>query len=183
MKVCARLNNLKSTPRKMRLVAHTVAGLSVADATIELSKQVRRGSDPMAKLLKSAVANAENNFGLDPGNLYVASVVVNEGTRLKRSQPRAFGRATTVLRRLSKITLTLDERVEGMNRRKVKPGAAVVPVEAPTESEREAESREAEASQTEHHLQVEEKKRDTAMKAEVKDRTNAVKRTYQRKSF
>jgi len=65
----------------------------------------------------SAVANAENNFGLDKDNLYVYEVIVGAGPTLKRWMPKAFGRAGEILKRTSKIKLVLEERVEGKGRK------------------------------------------------------------------
>ncbi len=119
MKVHASLKNLRISPRKVRLVAHVIIGLSANSAVIELSKQVKRASDPMLDLLKSAIANAKNNFGLDEENLYVASVFVGDGLKIKRFTPKAFGRATPIIRRSSNVKIVLEEREEGKNRRTV----------------------------------------------------------------
>jgi large subunit ribosomal protein L22 len=188
MKVEARLNNLKIAPRKVRLVTRSIAGMPVGDALIELGKQVKRSSEPMEKLLRSAIANAENNFGLDKSNLFVESVFVNEGTRLKRFQPHAFGRATPVFRRLSKIVLVLDEQVEGLNRKvrtvaEAKEKTVTIPAEEDAVSEKETIAREQEAKKVDEHLKLDEKKREVSMKQEMKERKNVVKKTYQRKSF
>lgn len=178
MQVTARLNNLQVTPRKTRLVAKSIVGMSVASADIELSKQVKRSSEPMRKLLASAVANADHNLGLDRGNLYVETVVVGDGMRLKRFKPRAFGRAAQIIRRFSHVTITLSEVVEGLNRKKVKkeqPGK---------KSEKKPE--EAKAPKEASLLAADEKKETkkvTSIKQEAKTRNNTVKRTYQRKSF
>ena len=120
MQVSAKLNNLKIAPRKVRLVAHVIKGMSADAALTELSKQVKRSSEPMSKLLRSAIANAEHNFGLDSSNLFVSSVLVGDGKRLKRWQPRAFGRANQILHRLSNITLVVEERIEGLNRKETR---------------------------------------------------------------
>ena len=120
MQVTARLKNLQTTPRKTRLVARSIVGMSVSAADIELSKQVKKSSGPMRKLLGSAVANAEHNFGLDHDNLYVVSVEVGDGMRLKRYRPRAFGRAAQIIRRFCHVTLVVAEVVEGLNRREAK---------------------------------------------------------------
>lgn len=179
MQVSAKLNNLKVAPRKVRLVADSIVGMPVSAALVELGKQVKRSSEPMEKLLKSAVANAENNFGLDRMNLYVFSVQVGEGTRLKRWMPRAFGRANPILRRLSKITLVLEETVEGLNRKDVKKSVAAETVEEKGKSEGKTPE---EVSLLEAD-EKKEAKRETSVKQEMKNRQNAVKRTYQRKSF
>lgn len=117
MKVIAKLNNLRISPRKVRLVTNSIKGVDVNKALSDLSFLVKRSSLPIEKLLKSAIANAENNFGLDRSNLYVYDVQVGEGSTLKRWLPRAFGRATPLLKKSSKINLVLEERVEGKNRK------------------------------------------------------------------
>ena len=111
MRVEATLSNLRIAPRKMRLVTHSIIGLPVALAFIQLRRQVKRGSTPLFTLLKSAVANAKNNFKLSEETLYVKEVRVLDGVRLKRYTPKAFGQATQILRRTSKIQMILDERI------------------------------------------------------------------------
>lgn len=110
MQVTARLNNLRIAPRKVRLVAHSIKGLPVQAALIRLKQEVQRSAEPMRVLLDSAIANATNNFKLDKATLYVAEVRVMDGLRLKRFTPKAFGSATPILKRSSKITIVLDER-------------------------------------------------------------------------
>lgn len=117
MQVKASLKNLRTSPRKVRLVANSIVGMSASQALLQLSNTVKKTSTPMDKLLRSALANAENNFGLDKNNLFVESVLVGEGPRLKRWLPRAHGRATLILKRTSQIDLTLEEIVEGKNRK------------------------------------------------------------------
>ncbi len=117
MKVTAQLNNIRIAPRKSRLVARLVKGMNVSEALGQLDVNVKKTSSFMAKLLNSAVANGENNFGLDKNNLYVYDVLVGEGPVLKRWMPKAFGRAGRILKRTSKIKLTLEERIEGKGRK------------------------------------------------------------------
>ena len=118
MKVTATLSNVHVSPRKARLVAGLVRGLGVAEARVQLQKSVKKMSDPLAKLLESAVANAENNFSLDKKNLRVVRIDVNEGQKLKRFMPRAQGRATPIWRRLSHVTIVLEgELIEKTTRR------------------------------------------------------------------
>lgn len=119
MQVNAKLDNLRKSPRKVRLVADLLRGLEVAKAESQL-KFLMKGSAPhFEKILKSAVANAENNFGLDKDNLYIKDVIVNEGGKLKRWLPRAHGRASLILKRTSHIEIILAEIVEGKGRKKV----------------------------------------------------------------
>lgn len=116
MKVQAKLKNLRISARKTRLVTRGMVGVDAREAVIQLSKQVKKSSGPIAILLKSAMANAVNNFGLAEENLYVADIQVGEAATLKRWLPRAFGRATPLLRRGCHITIILDEKVEGKDR-------------------------------------------------------------------
>jgi large subunit ribosomal protein L22 len=117
MKVKAKLSNIRISPRKVRLVTDSVKGLDVEPALIQLDHTVKRANEPLYKLIKSAIANAENNFGLDRSNLYISDIQVGEGTKLKRWLPRAYGRASQLIKRSSHIFLVLDERVEGKNRK------------------------------------------------------------------
>lgn len=117
MQVSAKLNNLRIAPRKTRLVANLIKGLDTEDALRQLDVVVKGGSLPFKKLLLSAVANAENNFGLDKNNLYVFNAIVGDGPVLKRWRPRAFGRAGRILKRTSKMEIILEERIEGKGRK------------------------------------------------------------------
>ena len=113
MKVKAKLNNLRVSPRKVRLVANLVRGLDVANAKTQLNFLIKRSSTPMLKLLNSAVANAKHNFELEESNLYISELFVCEGPTLKRIMPRAMGRAFHIRKRTSHITLVLEEKSVG----------------------------------------------------------------------
>jgi large subunit ribosomal protein L22 len=117
MKVSAKLNNLRIAPRKSKLVADLIRGLDIDDALTQLDYTVKRSSPYMKKLLESAIANAENNFGLDRSNLYIFNVVIGAGPTFKRWMPRAYGRASMILKRSSKINIILEERIEGKGRK------------------------------------------------------------------
>ncbi len=117
MKVTATLKNLRMSPRKVRLVTRSIVGMNCSVALIQLQNLVKKTSNPLEKLLRSAIANAENNFGLDKDNLFVNNIQVGGGPSLKRWLPRAQGRATLILKRTSQIDLELEERVEGKNRK------------------------------------------------------------------
>lgn len=116
-KVTAKLNNIRIAPRKARLVATFVKGMDVAEAVAQLDANVKRTGPFMKKLILSAVANGENDFGFDKDNLFVSDVQVGAGPTMKRWMPKAFGRAGHILKRTSKISLTLEERVEGKGRK------------------------------------------------------------------
>ena len=104
----AKINYLKITPRKVRLIANTLKGLSVQEAEAQLLLRVQRSATPLLKLLRSAVANAKN-AKLDVSKLMISTILVNKGPMLKRSLPRAMGRATPILKRMSHVVLVLSE--------------------------------------------------------------------------
>ena len=105
------LTNYRQSPRKVRLVADLIKGKRVSVADTELSFLVKRASLPMKKLLQSAVANATAQ-GINVEDLIVKEVRVDKGTVLKRSTPRAFGRASQILKRNSHVMLVLGVKEE-----------------------------------------------------------------------
>jgi large subunit ribosomal protein L22 len=117
MKVSATLYNLRTAPRKSKLVADLIKGMDVQVALDQLDSTVKKTSLPLKKLLQSAITNGENNFGLDKNNLYVLDVIVMSGPMLKRWMPKAFGRAGEILKRTSVLKIVLEEREEGKGRK------------------------------------------------------------------
>jgi len=109
MEVKASLKYLRTSPRKVRLVTDLIKGLPVQNAEAQLNHLSKKSSLPVLKLLKSAVANAENNFQLDKSNLYIKIARVDEGPALKRWRARARGSAYTIKKRTSHIFIILDE--------------------------------------------------------------------------
>jgi large subunit ribosomal protein L22 len=110
MPATAKLSMFRSTPRKTRLVADLIRGKNVVDAEAILKFTDRRTAKPILKLLQSAKANAVNNHDMFEDTLFVSKILVNEGPRIKRSLPRARGRADMLLKRTCHIEVTLDER-------------------------------------------------------------------------
>ena len=104
------LSNYRQSPRKVRLVANAIKGKSVAAAEMELRFMVKRAASPLEKLLASAVANAVNQAGLNKENLFIKELRVDKGVVLKRSIPRAFGRASAINKRSSHVILVLGEK-------------------------------------------------------------------------
>jgi large subunit ribosomal protein L22 len=102
--------DVRVTPRKVRLVIDLVRGKSVADALGILSRVNRAASTPVSKLIKSAAANATNNFGLDKDTLYVADIQASDGIRMKRFEPRGKGSSSPLIKRRANITVTIKER-------------------------------------------------------------------------
>jgi len=107
--VRAMLKNFRMSPRKVREVADIIRGKSAGDAKNILEFTPRKSALAMKKLLDSAIANAENNFNMDPDTLYVKTVLVDDGQTMKRFVPRAQGRAARILKRSSHITIELAE--------------------------------------------------------------------------
>jgi len=101
---------VRVSPRKARRVIDLVRGRSVADALDILRWAPQTASEPVAKVIASAAANAQNNNGLDPATLVVATVYADEGPTAKRIRPRAQGRAFRIRRRTSHITVVLESR-------------------------------------------------------------------------
>jgi len=109
-KVTAQLNNLRIAPRKVRLVADRVRGVQVDKAIGLLQYDLRKTAGPLQKLLKSAVSNAQNDFKLKSEDLYIVDMTVGEGPTLKRWTPRAYGRASKILKRTSRVRVVLSEK-------------------------------------------------------------------------
>jgi len=112
MEIKAKLKNLRISPRKVRLVTSLIKGLKTEDAINQLSFLNKKSTLPVSKLIKSAVASAENNFELEKDNLFIKEIRVDEGVKLKRWMPKARGRATTIRKRTSQIDLVIGEIVD-----------------------------------------------------------------------
>ena len=102
--------NVRITPRKARLVMDLVRGKDVKDALGILMNTNRAASELVIKLIKSAAANAVNNFGMDEESLYVAQIWANDGLRMKRYLPRAKGSASGLVKRNSHLYVVVKMR-------------------------------------------------------------------------
>ena len=102
--------NVRLTPRKARLVIDLVRGKSVKEALGILANTNRAASLPVTKLIKSAAANAVNNFGMDEDSLYIAQIWANDGLRMKRYLPRAKGSASGLVKRNCHMTVVVKMR-------------------------------------------------------------------------
>ena len=110
MEAKAYLRDLRITPRKVKIVLDLIRGKDAATAVAILQNTPNAPAALVLKLLKSAMANAENNHNMDKNNLYVAECFVTPGPTLKRVMPRAQGRAFRILKRTSHITVVLKEK-------------------------------------------------------------------------
>lgn len=120
MQVKANLNYLRMSPKKVRWVAALVRGMKVDAALVQLNYLNKAAKKPVIKLLNSAIANAEHNFNLKRENLFIKVLRVDMAGALKRWTPKAHGRATPIMKRLSHVILILDELVPTKKKAAVK---------------------------------------------------------------
>ena len=106
----AKLSYARISSRKVKTVIDLIRNKNAGEALAILKLTPKAASELVEKLLKSAIANAENNHGMDVEKLYVAEIFANQGPTLKRVRPRAQGRAFRIRKRTSHITVVLKER-------------------------------------------------------------------------
>jgi large subunit ribosomal protein L22 len=111
--VTAHARDLHIAPRKMRLVTNLVKGMNALDAITQLQHTEKKASPMLIKLIQSAVANAKNNFSMDPQHLFIKSITADMGKVMKRYFPRARGSAFEIKRKMSHINIVLEERKKG----------------------------------------------------------------------
>ncbi len=112
METKAQARFVRIAPRKARIVIDLVRGKGVDDALSILAYTPKKGSEIIERVLRSAIANAENNHDMSRDALFISRAYVDEGPTLKRFRPRAMGRATRIRKRTSHITVALREREE-----------------------------------------------------------------------
>jgi large subunit ribosomal protein L22 len=110
MEVKARLKFVRVSPRKAQLVADLVRGKGSEEAVNILTFTKKAAAKIIIKLLKSAIANATQKKNIDVDRLFIKKITVDQGPTMKRFQPRALGRATTIRKRTSHINIVLDEK-------------------------------------------------------------------------
>lgn len=98
---------LRIAPRKTRLLADVIRGLGVNEAEARLVLASQRSGTPLLKLLRSAIANAKNNFKIDPAKLFVKTITVDQGPKFRRFMPRARGSVSKIEKKTSHVNLTL----------------------------------------------------------------------------
>ena len=110
MEVTAKATRIRISPRKARLVVDMVRGKKVTDA-IEIMRFVpNRAAVDIEKLLKSVAANAENNYDLDPEDLWIKAIYADDAPQMRRFKPKSRGRVGRILRRSCHITVIAEER-------------------------------------------------------------------------
>lgn len=110
MEVKASARYVRIAPRKVRVVIDLVRGKSVNEALALLKFVPKRASEPIAKVIASAAANAEHNYNLNKDNLVISQAFVDQGPTLKRYHPRQRGQAFPILKRTSHITVMVKEK-------------------------------------------------------------------------
>ena len=113
----ARATHVRVTPMKARRVIDLIRDMPAQQALSMLKFAPQAASEPIAKVLASAIANAEHNFSLDPDTLVISRAYVDEGTTLKRFQPRAQGRAYRIRKRTSHITIEVESVEISLNKK------------------------------------------------------------------
>ena len=113
MEARAQARYVRVTPQKARRVIDLIRGMHAGEAQAVLQFAPQAASEPIGKVLASAVANAANNLNLDPATLYVSQAFVDEGPTMKRFRPRAQGRAYRIKKRTSHITVVVESRPTG----------------------------------------------------------------------
>lgn len=136
MEVKAKIKYIRMSATKIRLVANLIKKLPVGQALDQLQFINKLAAKPVAKLIKSAIANAEHNFELAEDNLFIKEITVGDGPTLKRWLPRAHGRATPLRKRTSHVNLVLSEiKASGPKAAKKQDLAAPIKLEAKPKSE------------------------------------------------
>ncbi len=138
MEVKAKAKFIRMSPKKVRLVTNLVKTMPVEKALNQLRFINKLASKPVIKLINSAVANAEHNFELQKDNLFIKELKVDEGPALKRSMPRAHGRATPIIKKTSHINLVLGE-IKVSKTVKAKKQEIAAPVKLETQPKKESE--------------------------------------------
>jgi len=103
---------IRISPRKVRLVVDMIRGKKVDEALAILQHTPNISREPVTKVLKSAIANAEHNYDMNPDDLYITKIYVDQGPTLKRIKPRAHGRADRIRKRTSHITVFVGYKKE-----------------------------------------------------------------------
>jgi len=167
MEIKTKLNYLRMTSRKVRLVADLIRGMDVKQAETQLKFMPKRAANPLLKLLKSAIANAKNNFNLEKDVLYIKKLTVDEGPPFKRWRAGSRGRALPITKKTSHVNLVLETK-KGIKTEKKKVEEVKPEVIKPKEDEK-----------------VKEKPKYRAPKEikKGKDLKGLVKKIFRRKSF
>jgi large subunit ribosomal protein L22 len=177
MEIKVKLKFIRMSSKKLRLVVNLVRGAQVEAALNQLRFANKKAAEPVAKLLKSAIATATNDFELDKNNLFIKEIRVDEGGMLKRWTPKAHGSATPIRRRLSHVYITLGElKVSGVT------GAKAKQVEAPISLEEMVKEGEQAAKKGDSGKDIKKESMGKDLKKEGASKKGFVNKMFQRKS-
>lgn len=137
MEITAKLNNLRIAPRKVRMIVDLIRGKKTEEAEAILNFTTKGANLALLKLLKHAINNAKNNFQIEPDNLFISKIIVDEGPKLKRFRPRARGQTYQIQKKISDIKIVLSEIKKTAKR--VKRAKTEVLKEAPETMEKKEE--------------------------------------------
>ena len=110
LKAVAKDNMIRISPQKLSLLANSIVNQKVSNAVNQLKFSNKRVSKNILKVLNAAIANAENNKQLDIDRLFIKEAYVGKSLRMKRWRPRAKGRASSIIKPFSRITIVVEER-------------------------------------------------------------------------
>ena len=116
--VVAKDNMIRISPTKLSILVNSIVNMKVSSAVNQLQFSSKRISRTILKVLNAAIANAENNKQLDIDKLFVKEAYVGKSLRMKRWRPRAKGRAASIIKPFSKITIVVEERSESIKEKK-----------------------------------------------------------------
>lgn len=161
--VKASARRLHLSPRKMRLVTNLVNGMAVNQALVQLMHMEQKGAPMVFKLLKSAIANAQNNFSLKADHLYIKSITTDMGATMTRFFPRARGSAFPILRKTCHVNVVLEERksakasksrLELFKKKQEQPEASLDQQDATNEKPVKTMGRKSEVTKTEQQIKM-----------------------------
>jgi large subunit ribosomal protein L22 len=189
MEVQAKAKWVRTSPRKVRLVAQTLRNLPVSEALVACSFMPKSAARDVAKVIRSAQANAENNFNLVKDDLVIKEIRVEPGPMLKRGQPRAMGRLFSIFKRTSHITAIVEDRPGVVKRRTAalprapQPAARPAPTAAAAAAARAAAASEPATTESdEREAPAKPKKAKAAPKAQASTAPESGKKTQAKKT-
>ncbi len=189
MEVQAKAKWVRTSPRKVRLVAQTLRNLPVSEALVACSFMPKSAARDVAKVIRSAQANAENNFNLVKDDLVIKEIRVEPGPMLKRGQPRAMGRLFSIFKRTSHITAIVEDRPGVVRRRTAalprapQPAARPAPTAAAAAAARAAAASEPATTESdEREAPAKPKKAKAAPKAQASTAPESGKKTQAKKT-
>ena len=118
LEAIAKDNMIRISPNKLSLIVNSIVDMKVSSAINQLKFSSKRVSRTILKVLNAAIANAENNKQLDIDKLFVKKAFVGKSLRMKRWRPRAKGRAASIIKPFSKVTIVVEERSETKKEKK-----------------------------------------------------------------